>query len=102
MSIIIQSALFGGISVKNKGISFLLGLNLIIISIIFCNIKFINMGVNNDNKKDGRKIIYNSTIDGIDISIIADKGVFPNDVIATVEKIDNESDIKKVKNFSQI
>ena len=83
---------------KNKGISFLLGLNLIIISIIFCNIKFINMGVNNDNKKDGRKIIYNSTIDGIDISIIADKGVFPNDVIATVEKIDNESDIKKVEN----
>lgn len=75
---------------------------LIIASIIF-TMAIIMCGngiISNTNisKKTTKKVVIQKEIvDGVEIKILADKGVFPQDAKATIKKIDKESDTSKVK-----
>ena len=75
---------------------------LIIASIIF-TMAIIMCGngiISNTNisKKTTKKVVIQKEIvDGVEIKILADKGVFPQDAKATIKKIDKKSDTSKVK-----
>ena len=66
------------------------------IAIIMC------LGINNkDNKviskNNSQNIIHKEVVDGVEIEILADSGVFPKDASATIKKLEKQAETNKVK-----
>ena len=65
-------------------------------AIIMCGNGIISSN-NISNKTTKKVVIQKEIVDGVEIKILADKGVFPQDERETIKKIDKESDTSKVK-----
>ena len=81
---------------KREILKYMVIIMLFNIAIIMC------LGINNkDNKviskNNSKNIIHKEVVDGVEIEILADSGVFPKDASATIKKLGKQAETDKVK-----